>query len=1059
MVEKLHETTLPDPVLMGRKSEIEKLNQFLDLALEGKGATVFISGEAGSGKTRLITEFIEKAKKKDVTILAGWCLDEVSVPYFPFVEAFDSYTATSEDKRVSEVNQKMSLKSWLSETNQSELAEKFLNQQPQVWKDRAFHGVTEELLFLSAKRPLILVLDDIHWADSASISLLHYLAHKVGSERILILATFRSEERYAGSHGHPSQLSKVLLLMGRDALFKEVKLSNLSKYDVGRIAESMLSGSVSSEFVEKLASESHGNPLFVVETLRMLYQQRSLSKKLGQWSLCVDDFGVPQKVRDVILRRFEALKPYQRKILEFASVLGQKFNPKLVAKALSFDNADILIALNEISKRTLLVRSEVNGFKFEHEKIREMLYQEIPQLLKKEYHLRVAEEMESVNSQGGGISVSDVAYHFVNADNKAKAIEYSLLAGGDALSRFSNVEAIDHFSNVIDFTVNKGEFINEMENALEGLGDAFAANCMYSEAIKMFDKLAESGKDSLQLRAIRKAMDAAFIKGDKPELLLEYAKKAESLASDDRLERGRVLLRRGRAFGWAGRGDIRQDLTDYETALNLFEEENSVRDIAEALWRNGEAHLSAKDIFEKGLGYLLRSRALFHELGDLRKEIAVSRSIGGAFISLGLFPEAKKEFSNVLLAGENIGVFNELARAIGMLGLIDEYEGEFKAALSKVLKALEYVEKTDVDYLKALDLGALTRLYSKLGFLKRADEYFDRLNKLPPEALSPWIVKLNFNLTKGVYCGARGQWKISNQIFEALFNYLEFSPFFADYLWALEKQGRTEEAKNKKDKFQRKANKIKRWFTHGNVQLSIMAPRKLRTCEVFEMRLDFYNVSKNPGTLYKVEGLMPSGCKVVSLPSFCSIQNHSININKHQIGPFQVETIKMHMSYTSAGIFDLKPLLYYTTELDEPKIGRAKTITINVQLDSSEEKKDAKLFMGGLVFKSEAAEKALNYLLKAYETDYLRRKISVDKSGWRTLPEVARNAEITLYSIYGRNGRGGKVTLELSNLGVVESRFFLGERGRGGHILKMRLHHGKEIVKRKIKNENTALDY
>jgi predicted ATPase len=231
----LYQKTLPNPILVGRKSELEELKRSLNLALEGKGTTVFVSGEAGSGKTRLITEFLEKAKKKDVTILFGWCLSEATVPYFPFVEAFDFYTSMSEDEGTSTVNQKTSLKSWLSATNQPELNEKIVNLQPQIWKDQTFHGVTEELLFLSAKKPLILVLDDIHWADSASLSLLHYLARKVGSERILILATFRSEELRSELGEQPNQLSKVLLLMGRDALFKETKLPNLNKHDVERI--------------------------------------------------------------------------------------------------------------------------------------------------------------------------------------------------------------------------------------------------------------------------------------------------------------------------------------------------------------------------------------------------------------------------------------------------------------------------------------------------------------------------------------------------------------------------------------------------------------------------------------------------------------------------------------------------------------------------------------------------------------------------------------------------------------------------------------------------------
>ena len=198
---------------------------------------------------------------------------------------------------------------------------------PEAWKDQVFYRVNKELLFLSAKKPLILTLEDIHWADSASLSLIHYLARQVVSERILILATYRKEELNIEVEGQPNPLSKVLLLLGRDDLSREVALSNLSVDDIGRIAKNMLGGNVQLELVEKLAADSHGNPLFVVESLRMLYQQGRLSKKEDQWSLSVQDFDVPRKVRDVILRRLETLKSDQRKILDVASVVGEKFEP------------------------------------------------------------------------------------------------------------------------------------------------------------------------------------------------------------------------------------------------------------------------------------------------------------------------------------------------------------------------------------------------------------------------------------------------------------------------------------------------------------------------------------------------------------------------------------------------------------------------------------------------------------------------------------------------------------------------------------------------------------
>ena len=272
---------LAEPILVGREQELEELTGFLTSAIEGKGTTVFISGEAGSGKTRLLTEFLKIAKQKhnQLTVLTGWCLSDAAIPYFPFVEAFDSYFSTNQAEGMSAINQNIGLKSWFMSAHQPETREKQANMTPQVWRDQAFGAVSKELLFISEKSPLILVLEDIHWADSASLSLLHYLARQVGSERILILASFRSEELKTNVKGRSNALSKVLLLLGRYDLYEEIKLSNLGFSDVGRIAESMLGGNVQSELVEKITTDSHGNALFVVESLRMLYQQGNLSKK------------------------------------------------------------------------------------------------------------------------------------------------------------------------------------------------------------------------------------------------------------------------------------------------------------------------------------------------------------------------------------------------------------------------------------------------------------------------------------------------------------------------------------------------------------------------------------------------------------------------------------------------------------------------------------------------------------------------------------------------------------------------------------------------------------
>ena len=325
---------LAEPVLVGRERELLELQQYLQSATSGSGTTIFVSGEAGSGKTRLTAEFLKIAKKKDVTVLSGWCLSNAE-PYFPFVEAFDSYLSENEQDNNSMSSQRLSLKTWLSTPNQSEGLRSQESLSPQAWKDQRFAAVAKELLFLSTDKPLILFIDDLHWADSASLSLLHYISRTIPSERILVLATLRSEELAPTADGFAHPLYNVLRLMGREDLFKEVKLANLDHFDVTRIAVSMLGADVHSEFSRKLAEESRGNPLFVVESLKMLFENGSLIQENGQWQLAVDKLSIPTKVKDIILRRLSALKSNQRRTLDVASVIGDKFDPQLLSAVLN----------------------------------------------------------------------------------------------------------------------------------------------------------------------------------------------------------------------------------------------------------------------------------------------------------------------------------------------------------------------------------------------------------------------------------------------------------------------------------------------------------------------------------------------------------------------------------------------------------------------------------------------------------------------------------------------------------------------------------------------------
>jgi predicted ATPase len=494
---------LAEPAIVGRERELEDLDRHLTLALEGKGNTVLIAGEAGSGKTRLTNEFLAAVKEKDVAVLSGYCQSYVAVPYFPFIEAFDAYFSAKKQEEESTASsaheagkspegktqfedEGLDVEAWLKGTTQAEKTWRGGSLSPENWRDMTFAAVTKALLSISKQKPTVLFLDDIHWADSASLALFHYVSRAVRSSRVLVLATFRGEELNPDEEGHPHRLAETLRLMRREDLCTEIKLHNLSQTYVSKVAENMIGGTLHPEFITKLAVESQGNPLFIVESLRMLTERGSLHKENDLWRLSSEELVIPDKFKDIILGRLSVLKFSQRSVLDAASVIGDRFDAELLGTVLGQNKLEILQTLSMIAQSTSLVRVEEGFFRFDHAKSRQVIYEEIPVPLKRGYHAQVAERLEI---KSGPLPFSDIAYHYAQAENKQKAVEYALKAGKEALARFSNAEAIKHFTYVLQTVPDAPENAETKRTALEKLGDAYYANCMYAKALELFERL------------------------------------------------------------------------------------------------------------------------------------------------------------------------------------------------------------------------------------------------------------------------------------------------------------------------------------------------------------------------------------------------------------------------------------------------------------------------------------------------------------------------------------------------------------------------------------------
>ena len=947
-------TVLAEPVLVGRERELEELKRYLDLVIEGKGQTILISGEAGSGKTRLTQEFLNVAKTRGVAVLAGWCLSDAAVPFFPFIEAFNSYFATFEEEehanfqepgakvgRPGQIGiQGQEIVTWLAGPKPLEKMGRPEPLSPQVWRDQAFDRVAKTLLTISMQDPIVLFLEDIQWADSASLALLHYISRVVNnSERILVLATFRSEEVTADAEGHPHQLEEEMRQMSREDLFSEIKISNLSQTDYSMIAQNMMGGLVQRELVEKLAEQGNGNALFLVESLRMLNERKGLVQENNEWRLAVDDFGIPSKIRDIILSRLAVLKYAQRRVLDAASVIGEKFNVELLASVLNQDSLDVLDTLNFIAQSTSIVGDEEAFYKFDHARSREVLYEALSLSLKKGYHARIAERLEN-GDKSRKLPFADLAYHYAQAGNEEKALKYSLEAGQEALERYSNEEAIRNFQYVIDkIADNSTPNLGKKASALEGLGDAlYASNC-FSQARETFEQLAHIQKDAAKLRALRKAIVATFYEINPPKIK-ELVRLAEENASADRVEAARVLSHKARINSVEGRYVDCYPLL--QEAISVYEEEYCLSDAAWDLFAMSNVQ-TWMDELEKGVASTLRSIALHDDLGDIHARLEAHLFAAYCFGYCTLGGEAARFYSK-LIEIDNTFKVNDYVRLIPAhtgLGTNLSMAGDFKTAKMLGFKALEYCNKSDSLYRRTI--GQVCSYISWVSILEgdsdAGEEYYKKFINLPQDVRITPLGIMHGNLMSAVYFASKNQFDEAHRSVERLHDYFKiYLPCPGTELivgrlkaWILEKEGRMEESRNVLEQAKRLVEGVQKKFAHVSVHCGVVTFTHPEVDQKFEIRLDLVNASRAQGSIIKVENLIVPELQVLDASPNWFAHDGYVEFKNGVIRSFEVKTIKLTVKATKPETFILAPKVTYMDDLGQTKTSSTRTFTINVQ--------------------------------------------------------------------------------------------------------------------------------
>lgn len=464
--------------LVGREPEVAELSAALGEALDGRGNVVLLSGEPGIGKSRLLEELagLARAAGADVAVGRSWEAGGAP-PYWPWTQALRAHVRGRDPEEVREdlglggpdVAQIVpDIGRLVADVPRSPSGD------PEQARFRVFDATVSFLRAAAGRRPLVLVLDDLHAADTPSLLLLRFLARELSGSRLLVAGGYRDTDLEPGQ-----PLSDTVGELLREPGTRRLVVSGLTLSGVAAYLEPIEGIPVSPGLTEAIHAETEGNPLFVVEVVRLLAAEGGPRDHAGSWRL-----RIPQSVREVIRRRLARLSVGCTRLLTAAAVFGRDFGLEAVAPLLEVPRDELLPLIDEATLAGVV--EEVPGvpgrFRFAHILIRESLHDDISPSQRPRMHRAAGRVLEELYAGDVGPHLAELAHHFFEGapeGDAMRAVRYARLAGERALTLLAHEEAVRLFGmtlRALDLADDKdpGELDRTRAEVLVALGDAQA---------------------------------------------------------------------------------------------------------------------------------------------------------------------------------------------------------------------------------------------------------------------------------------------------------------------------------------------------------------------------------------------------------------------------------------------------------------------------------------------------------------------------------------------------------------------------------------------------------
>jgi predicted ATPase len=455
-------TQHPTPFLVSREAELEQLHHCLEKAVNGERQLVFVTGEPGLGKTTVVDAFLAQlVGESNVWIARGQCVEHYGTgeAYMPFLAAFEQLGRTVGGEPFTELLRRYA-PMWLVQmpalSDPAERAE-LQRQLAGTTRERMLREIATLLEVLTTDALLVLVLEDLHWSDQATVELLAYLARRREVARLLVIGTYRPMG--VGTNDQP--LRNMVSELQAHGQCVELPLTALSEAAVAEyLAKRFPHSALPLRLAEVLHERTGGNPLFLVTMVEDLISQGFLALVNGTWGLqlpLVDlPTGVPSSLRQLLTRQMERVHPAEQQLLEAGSLAGTEFSAATVAAAVETDVAAVEGRCERLSEQQQFIRragisewpdgTVAARYGFLHALYQQLWHERVLPTRRQQWHRRIGERLEAAYEQCASEVAAELVMHFEQGGDYRRAVQYLGRAGQNALRRSAYHEAINYLT-------------------------------------------------------------------------------------------------------------------------------------------------------------------------------------------------------------------------------------------------------------------------------------------------------------------------------------------------------------------------------------------------------------------------------------------------------------------------------------------------------------------------------------------------------------------------------------------------------------------------------------